>query len=181
MASKYYVCNGNGSIGRKKRALFLSIFSFVWLPIFSLVLNGLKWLIKAWGWFPILFLYVWNFPNFDQILNFGPLAYCSHILKNTRTSNTNLNKYYFRKYDDLKSWTCWEMKVPSFLKNWNLQIWNFWGLKCLVFGTVEFWHFGFFKLWNFENHYKSQKSSQIIENMVLVELDGTTYYLLPIK
>ena len=45
-------------------------------------------------------------------------------------------------------------------------------------GILKFCNFEVLKLWDFETHYKSQKSLQSIESMVLVELDGTTYQII---
>ena len=37
----------------------------------------------------------WDFSDFDQVWDFGPLIYCRNTLNNTRNKPTHVSKYYF--------------------------------------------------------------------------------------
>ena len=86
----------------------------------------------------------WQFSDFCQMLDLGPLIYCRSTLKIQETPQS------FKKKRILQIWwshilICLRMRVPQFL---------------------TFLHLNNLESWNFGTHYKSQKSLQIIENIV---------------
>ena len=101
------------------------IIEFVWFII------SLKWLIKAWGWFPMIFLsflaIFWFRPNLGL---WTPLSYAKALCKIQEKSNHFSKKWYVWKSEGLESWKM-EMGVQHssifsnliFLKTGHLP-WN---------------------------------------------------------
>ena len=71
----------------------------------------LKWLIKDWGWIPIICsicLEVFGSgPNFD-------LGFRAYYRNTLNKKYKNISKHiYIYKSEDLKSWRCWTACVPK--------------------------------------------------------------------
>ena len=157
-------------IRAKLYAMFLH---FVVNYCVSMLYYWLKWLTTAWGWFPISFFGI--FGTFQISTTFGTSgpSCIAEILQKKQEKPTHCSHIIFANLRISNPEMCGIVAYYLLLGFRSFTI-----INCIL-GILKLWNYKTSKLWNFETHYTSQKSLQIIEHMVLVELDGTTYYLLP--
>ena len=93
---------------------------------------GLRWLVKAWGWFPIFL--GGGIPKCWPTLEPCTPCLLRKYLFDIHRISIHFQQIYFCESANLKSW-CWKMRVPHFRKLWNL-----------IFGSLEYWNFEILKL-----------------------------------
>ena len=139
-----------------------------------MVFFGSEWVVKAWGWFPMRFLFFGNVQMSTTGSTLNPLFAVEVVLRNARRSQRVFNMYNFRKYENLVAWTCRNTCVPNVVQRWvrttfwscerydfHFDILNFRNSEIVLtrrnailgrraFETLKLWNFETLKVRNFE-------------------------------